>query len=322
MAAFIKRIQNTASQYSLWNKGSKLVVAVSGGPDSVCLLNILVTLQKKYAWELHIAHVNYGLRGDDSKEDEKLVKKLAKQYHIPCSVLKVKVTEHNNLEERLRKIRYDFFEDIRTRYGFDSIATAHTLDDQAETVLMRLLRGSGLQGLRSMRITNGKIIRPLLFTERSAVMHYLTQHNLPYRIDITNKDMRFYRNKVRHQLLPYLQEYFNPNIKQTLSKTAHVLSEDYATLHSLTSNHTLPYHKNDTNISFLIEDFLQLPKSSQRTYIRLFCLELLSNTRNISFASVEELIKTLKNRDKKSLETSFKGLKVTLKNATVSITRI
>ena len=219
MAQFVKTIQNFAFLNDLWEKDSKIIVGVSGGSDSVCLLDVLNKLAPKYGFQLHIAHVNYGLRDKASDLDEVFVRKLAAKYELPLSVLIAKKRQYSgNLESNLRKIRYDYFEELRLEIGFDNVAVAHNQDDQAETVLMRIIRGSGLNGLSAMKAKSVKIIRPLLGTSKGDILAYVKENKLKYRTDKSNADIKFLRNSIRHGLLPYLEKNFNPSIKKTLSE--------------------------------------------------------------------------------------------------------
>lgn len=200
--SLIKKFQNISHEYDLWQKGSKIVLGISGGPDSVCLLDIFFQLQKKYQLDFIMAHINYGLRGKDSDQDEKLVRKLAEQYDLKLFILNPKCKSKS--ENALREIRYRFFEKIRKNNDFDLIAVAHNADDQVETFLMRLIRGSGLAGLSAMRFKNDSIIRPLLGFQRNEILAYLHKNKLDYRIDRTNLKPVFFRNRVRNELLPLL----------------------------------------------------------------------------------------------------------------------
>ncbi|MDD5083891.1 MAG: tRNA lysidine(34) synthetase TilS [Candidatus Moranbacteria bacterium] len=319
MSAFIKSIQNTAHTHHLWSKGSKILVGVSGGPDSVCLLDILVVLSKKYDWELRIAHVNYSLRGKDSAADERFVKGLAKRHSIPCSVLKPKITGTNNLEEVLRDIRYDFFEKTRQKHHLDTIAIAHTLDDQAETVLMRLIRGSGLSGLRAMQPKTGTIIRPFLETSRKDIMSYLKKQGLIYRIDASNEDMRFLRNRIRHKLLPYLRENFNPSIQDVLAHTAHIVGEDYNTLLSFAELCPIIFHQEEQTISFQASDLLALSISMQKMILRNFFTILRGDVQGICGTHTNEVLKMLSSDKSKIKTLSFQGLTVTYRGTTVTM---
>jgi tRNA(Ile)-lysidine synthase len=320
MSAFIKNIQNTAHANNLWSRGSKILVGVSGGPDSVCLLDVLFFLSKKYAWQLHIAHINYGLRGDDSDGDEAFVKDLAQQYKIPCSILKPNITQSANLEEALRDIRYAFFEKTRQEHAFDSVAVAHTLDDQAETVLMRLIRGSGLSGLRAMRPKSGVIIRPLLETTRKDIEHYLKKGGLIYRTDTSNTDTRFFRNNVRHKLIPYLQEHFNRSIKEVLANTARIVGEDYDKLLSFTEVCPIPFHHHAQMITFQASNVLALHPSTQKMVLRNFFSLVRGNLKSITNAHMDELFKMLHSIKSKSQTISFGGLTVERKGNVISIT--
>lgn len=319
MAAFVKSVQNTAHTHQLWSHGSKILIGVSGGPDSVCLLDVLVFLSKKYDWQLHIAHVNYGLRGEDSDADEALVRSLSERYSIPCSVLKPEISQTSNLEEYFRDIRYRFFEETRLEHGFDLIAVAHTLDDQAETLLMRLIRGSGLSGLRAMQPKVGAIIRPLLETTRKEIMAYLEEHKLSYHIDSSNIDERFFRNKIRHQLLPYLQKEFNPSIKDVFASTARTLSQDYDTLFSLTEPCPIDFKHDNGKITFQADELLALQPGIQKSSIRHLFGIIKGNLKGITSAHVDETLKMLQSDKSKHKTVSFAGLSIIRKGAIVTI---
>lgn len=319
MSAFVKSIQNTAHTYRLWSRESKILVGVSGGPDSTCLLDVLVFLSKKYNWQLHIAHVNYGLRGEDSKADEVFVRNLAEQHDIPCSILEAKAMQQNNLEEHLRDIRYRFFEETRLKHGFDAIAIAHTIDDQAETLLMRLIRGSGLSGLRAMRPKVGSIVRPLLKTTREDILTYLKERNLSYRTDSSNTDERFFRNKVRHHLIPYLQKEFNPAIKDVLVKTADIISDDYNTLLSLTKPCPINFRHDTDKITFYADKLIALQISMQKNILRYFFSLVRGNLKGIGSAHINETIKMFGSGKSKHKIISFAGLSISCKGAIVTI---
>lgn len=206
-------------------RGSKIIVAVSGGPDSVALLAMLVRLREKHRFTLRVAHVNYQLRGRDSARDEVLVRKLCKNWSVPLSLLHPKTSPKNNTEERLRIIRYHFFERLRKQFGFDLIATAHTMNDVAETLLLNLIRGSGSRGLSPFQRPLPSIVRPFVHFQKSDLGRFLTDEKIPFRIDRSNQSKRFTRNRVRHELLPLL-ETFNPRIIETLARTAAILARE------------------------------------------------------------------------------------------------
>lgn len=321
MPAFLKNVQNTAHRFDLWKRGDKILVAVSGGPDSMCLLDISFCLSKKYDWSLHIAHVNYGLRGKDSDLDEQLVKDRAKHYHLPLSILHPKKPRKaNNLESRLRDIRYAFFEKTRKHLGFDSIALAHHQGDQAETLLLRLIRGAGLHGLGAMRPREGHLIRPLLLTPRAEILHYLEDNALPYRLDQTNDDLAFTRNRIRHELLPFL-ETFNPNIRETLAENALSLADDAATLSQLLTDSSFPATQETKNTLHTLNTraFLAHSPSIQRAFLRSLIEMSTPLPQPPSFNEIEEMRKFIKSAKNKIAQKTFRGLKFTRRGGKVGV---
>lgn len=319
MSAFLKNIQNTAHRFDLWKHGDKILIAVSGGPDSMCLLDTLFCLSKKYDWALHIAHVNYQLRGIDSDTDEALVRERAKFYTIPISVLHPKKPEKtNNLEARLRDIRYAFFEKTRAKLEFDSIAIAHHRDDQAETFLLRLIRGAGLHGLGAMRPKDGALIRPLLLIPRTDILEYLKEKNIPYRLDKSNADPRFTRNRIRHELLPLL-ETFNPNIRETLGNTSLSLADDADILASFLKKNVSHTKKETYGLSVNAPFFNTLAPAIQRSLLRRIAEESSVYEQPPSFNEVEEMRKIIGNKKNKVAEKTFRGLKFTRRGARVSV---
>ena len=319
MAQLIKTIQNFAFANELWKKNSRIVIGVSGGSDSVCLLDIFNKLAKKYNLELHIAHVNYALRGEDSEKDEIFVQELAKKYNIPITVCKPKKSEYvGNLESILREIRYDFFEKVRSELNFDLIAVAHNQDDQAETVLMRILRGSGLNGLSGMKAKTKKIIRPLLQTSKSDILIYVKQNKLKFRTDKSNFDKKFTRNSIRHGLLPYLEKNFNPSIKKTLSSWSEVVAEDYVFIEQSAQDFISKACSNKC-VNFKLNDFLLLPVALQRQVLRGVVGKIKSNTFDLENKQVEEMIKIVKSVKSKSQKATIGGLKISKKGDKIEI---
>lgn len=321
MDNLIKRVQNINFQNSLWKNDSKIVIGVSGGPDSVCLLDILSKLQPKYNLKLIIAHVNYGLRGKDSNKDEEFVRKLAGRYGINIEVFSPKVqplkSSRLNLnkisENVLREARYDLFEKIRKQKKFDLIAVAHNLDDQVETFLMRIIRGSGLAGLSSMKYKNNKIIRPLLGITKKEITDYLKNNKLKYRIDKTNKEILFLRNKIRNNLIPYLENNFNPNIKKTIFNSIVTISDDYSLIFSLSEK------KSKKNEKLNVKKILKLHPALQRMAIRKILSEKKSGLKDIGSSHIEEILKVLKSKKSKHQTVMFRGLKLVKKGDNIHI---
>ncbi|QQS21061.1 MAG: tRNA lysidine(34) synthetase TilS [Candidatus Moraniibacteriota bacterium] len=326
MPPLIKNIEATANRFELWRRGDRILVAVSGGPDSKALLHLLVSLATKYRLTLHVAHVNYGLRGTDSDEDEQLVREETKKYGIPLSVLRTKEQENaperstRNLEEVLRTIRYRFFEELREKYDCHSIALGHTEDDQAETVLLRLIRGASLEGLRGMKPKNSTIIRPLLFTTKEKLRKYLEKHHIPFRIDTSNADLRFARNRIRHELLPVLQK-LNPNIHSTLARSALCLESDAEALDFFTQkffHHETSFVSTDS-LSIDQSRFLDTPVGVRRIFLRNLLKARDTLGRAPSWSEVEEMRKFFEGHKNKESQKSFRGLKLVRKGGKVAI---
>jgi tRNA(Ile)-lysidine synthase len=218
----------------LVKSGEKLVVAVSGGPDSVCLLHILVNLRSELGVVLHVAHLNHRLRGKDSDADAVYVAGLARRRGLPATITSRDVEAYRkkkriSLEEAAREVRYDFLADVAQKTGAAQVAVGHTADDHVETVLMHLIRGSGTQGLRGLRplTTYGDltIIRPLLTLTRRETMDCCRQQRLRPRRDASNFSPEPFRNRIRHYLLPELRKY-NPQINEALLRTAAIAADD------------------------------------------------------------------------------------------------
>jgi tRNA(Ile)-lysidine synthase len=315
MKNLVKKIQNTAFQNSLWQKNSKIILGVSGGPDSTCLLDIFTKLASKYDLKLIIAHVNYGLRDADSKKDEEFVRKLAKKYVIKAVFLKPDLGNEVS-ENTLRDIRYAFFERIRKRNNFDLIAVAHNLEDQVETFLMRLIRGSGLAGLSAMRYRNRKIIRPLLETTRAEILEYLKKNKLAYRTDKTNKTDLFFRNKVRNRLIPFLEKNFNPKIKKTIFDATASIAEDHSLVQELADK------KYGSEGILSARNFLKLHPALQRRVLLKLISEKKPKSKDIESAHIKEVLKAIKSTKDKNQIVIFKGLKMTKKGDKVVISSL
>lgn len=231
-------VANAIRERNLAAPGDCLIVAVSGGADSVALLDLLATLPC-YSFRLIVAHLNHLLRGPESDGDERFVDELAAGYQLPCAIRRVDVRslanqQRQSLEEAGREARYAFFEELRQRHQAAAIAIAHHADDQAETLLLRLLRGAGTSGLSAMAHRSArKVIRPLLGISKLELHGYLQERGLAYRDDASNQDHSFLRNRIRHELLPLMASY-NPAINERLAATADLLAEDELLLDQLT----------------------------------------------------------------------------------------
>ncbi|MBL7800871.1 MAG: tRNA lysidine(34) synthetase TilS [Chitinophagales bacterium] len=210
---------NLLARFLNFAKGAKLplakkrtLLAVSGGIDSV----VLVDLFHKAGFRFEIAHCNFGLRGEESDGDETFVKALAERYEVHFHTVRFDMgNKSSSVQEEARTLRYNWFEQIRKANKLDYIATAHHADDQVETVLQHFVKGTGIRGLRGMKVKRDLIVRPLLFAFRDEIESYCNEQNLNYRTDSSNASLKYERNKVRHELIPMLQT-LNPNFKATL----------------------------------------------------------------------------------------------------------
>ena len=217
-------------KHDLVRPGHRISVAVSGGADSVALLRILVELRDELGTVLSVAHFNHKMRGAESDADEEFVRKLAALHDLPLTreadnVVSYATENKLGIEAAARKLRYDFFHRLLSAGNLDKIATAHTLDDQAETVLLKLLRGAGTRGLAGVFPSVGDhagIVRPLIAVRRPEVEAYLRDLKQEWREDASNSDLRHTRNRLRHQILPELEKQVNPRVRETLAEAAEI----------------------------------------------------------------------------------------------------
>jgi tRNA(Ile)-lysidine synthase len=231
----LKRIRKTIADCSLLERGDHLLVAVSGGPDSVALLRAMVLLSSEYELRLTTAHLNHGLRGAEAQREEAFVRSLCAGMGIACicKTADIRILQKGrgmSLEEIGREQRYRFLDETAETCGARKIATGHHRDDQAETVLINLLRGSGLEGLKGIPpVRDGRIIRPLLHVGRGEILEFLNREGLTYMMDSSNLSPLFLRNRVRHALIPELTLRYNPAIVEVLSHTAEIIrrEDDY-----------------------------------------------------------------------------------------------
>ena len=315
MTELLRQVRRTIEQYGLLVPGDGIVAGVSGGPDSLCLLHVLVQLRAEYGWRLHVAHLNHGARGADSDADAEFVAALAADWGLPATVQKQDVpalarTRRMAFEETARRVRYAFLAQVAAEVGAAKIAVGHNADDQAETVLMHFLRGAGPAGLRGMLpitpITDYRmiepldgedsvipepapsIIRPLLEVPRSDIERYCTAHGLRPRFDRSNLDTTYFRNRLRHELLPLLESY-NPNIRARLCHTAAVVADDYELLTQLREQawSTAVQAEREPAVVFDRAGWRALPVSLQRATLRQAAYRLRRTLRDVDFVHVE-----------------------------------
>jgi tRNA(Ile)-lysidine synthase len=253
--------------------GEPLLVGVSGGPDSVALLSLLV----EGSWRPHVCHLNHQLRGSESDADAEFVRTLADHYQLPVTIDSrdipaVAAGRKLSVEDAARRVRLEFFAEVAARTGITKLALAHTADDQVETFLMRLLRGAGVPGLVGIwperKLGSLRVIRPLLKVRRSEIIEYLNNKKFSYRTDPSNLDTRFTRNRVRHELLPMLERDFNPAIREVLLRTAEILrDEDFYLLKHVAQTY---YMRTSHDDALQVAKLREFPVAVQRRLIRFW----------------------------------------------------
>jgi tRNA(Ile)-lysidine synthase len=300
----LEKLKNAIKSHSMIKKGDKVLLCVSGGPDSVAMLYVFLFLAKEMQLRLFIAHLNHSLRGVESDKDQRYVEKIAGFLNIPVicekkDTFKLSRDEKISLEAAARKLRYDFFMNTADKLGIKIIATAHTKDDQAETVLMRLIRGTGPRGLCGIPIISYirgvKIIRPLIDVSRQEVLKYLAYKKLRPRADKSNADIRFFRNRVRLKFIPFIEKEYNPDIKKTFSNLAELMQGDYEYLeyhHNKAFKKLAGIRRNNTVI-FKLSDIRKEHLSVRRGLIRKaieFLCDSLDNIEYRHWKEIESLI--------------------------------
>jgi len=282
----LARVKKTLKKYKMLTQGEKVVLGVSGGADSIALLYALNELID-YGLELIVAHLNHGIREDEAKRDSDFVKETAKSLGLTfvygeVDTLKYKEESQLSLEDAARTLRYKFFNQVLNKHYATKIATAHTLDDQAETVLMRLLRGSGSKGLSGIPPVSNSIIRPLIDTSRSEIEEYLRSKGINWVEDSTNESPEFLRNRIRQDLLVELESY-NPQIKETLSRTADILrSEDEFITREALKHFDNIFSTNKSELTGDLKHYRNIEKPIRFSLLRLAIERLNNGLKNIS----------------------------------------
>ncbi len=332
----IRQVRETIEQHCLLLPGDTVVVGVSGGPDSLCLLHVLRQVAPDYGVALHAAHLDHGIRAHESEQDARFVAELCRDWGVPCTVERADVPAlaHERglaIEEAARQARYVFLAATARRVGGRSVALAHHADDQGETVLMHFLRGSGLAGLRGMRPLSwvdelrlgeqssgepGKrlrLVRPLLYITRQEIQDYCREHDIEPRYDLSNLDRTYYRNRLRHDLIPLLETY-NPNVREIVRRTAEVIAADYDVLRDLLDRAwpTVTRRASSDAIVFDLAALRALPLGLQRSVLREAVHRLRLSLRNINWAHIDDAVMVLNRGDTGDMATLPQGLLLTL----------
>ena len=297
-----EEVLKTIETYNLIEMNDKIVIGVSGGPDSICLLHLLYSIKKELGFEIVVAHINHQIRKVADSETE-YVKDFCKNLGIECFVKKENITElakkqKKGTEEVGRQVRYDFFEDVAQKTNSNKIATAHNSNDRAETVILNILRGSGISGLKGIEaMRDNKYIRPLIFTKREKIEEYCQENNLNPKIDESNMENIYNRNKVRNIIIPYIEKEFNKNIIQTINRLSDVATEENEFLQKLTEEqyNTISTIENDTIILDL-KKFNHLELVIKRRLILYTINEAIHTTNGIEEVNIDDIIKINKRK--------------------------
>ncbi len=307
MNVLSEKVMSYIEKNLMFDKGDKVVVAVSGGPDSTCLLYILNELKEELGITLIGAHINHCLRGEESDKDEEYAKKTCEKLNIDFYSKRVdihKVSEEKNLSCEMagREVRYEFFKELTNKLNANKVALAHNANDQAETILMRIMRGTGIAGMIGIRPVRDKIyVRPILHLSRKKIENYCLINNISPRIDKTNLENIYARNKVRLELIPYIEENFNKDIIKTLNRLSDIVKIDNEYLENISGKEYEKYceigeHRVIINKSAFVEHEAILSR-----IIRSALLELNHNLYNFEKIHISSIIELQKHETGKSI---------------------
>lgn len=318
-----EEVLKTIETYNLIEMNDKIVIGVSGGPDSICLLHVLYGLKEKLGIEIVVAHVNHMLRDVADLETE-YVQNFCKKLGIQCyvkkaDILEISKTQKKGTEEVGRQIRYDFFDEVAKKTNSNKIATAHNSNDRAETVILNILRGSGLSGLKGIEpIRDNKYIRPLINTDRQDIENYCNDNKLEPKYDKTNNENIYTRNKVRNTVIPYIKKEFNPNIIKTINRLSSLATEENEYLQAITKQEfkNLLIEKTE-NIILDLHKFNSLNLVIKRRLILYTINEVLHTTNGIEKVNIDDIIKLCKNNIGNKYLLPIKEIKIYVKKGKI-----
>ena len=327
-------VLETIKKYNLIENNDKIVLGVSGGPDSISMLYILNELSKSLNFEIFVAHINHGIR-EESTSDEEYVEKWCEKFGIQFFALHVKIeqiakAQKLGVEETGRKIRYEFFEEIAKKVGANKIAVAHNKNDKAETIIMNILRGSGSKGLCGIQAKQNNIIRPLIEVSRQEIEEFCNEKKLEPRIDKTNFENEYTRNKIRNIVIPYIKEEFNPNIVNSLNRLSEIMteqeeyiSEEIEKQYKNILINEIKSNENEYNIIvFDLKKFNNLPKLIEKKVILLAIQKLFGTVKRIEKIHLEDMIKLCNNNIGNKYLTPNKNLRIVIKNKQIHIEKL
>lgn len=312
-----EKVLKTIQKYKLIESGDKIIVAVSGGPDSMCLLDVLRKLKEKLKIEIVVVHVNHSIR-EEADSETLYIKEYCEKHNIEIYIKKENVLElakkdKIGLEEEGRKVRYNFFDEVLEKTKSNKIAIAHNMNDKAETVLMNIIRGSGALGLKGIEPKrDNKYIRPLIETERYEIEEYCKNNMLNPKHDKSNDDNTYTRNRVRNVLIPFLKENFNPNIIKGINKLSIIMTEEQNYLEKIVNNiyNDVKIQEKEKSIILDLKKF-----NSEDIFIRkkllLFAInKLFNSTKNIEKIHIDDIIRLCERNIGNKYLTPNKNIKV------------
>jgi len=299
-ASFFDRVLKTINNHGMLRGGESVLVAVSGGPDSVALLHVLKRLQPVLGLDIIVFHLNHKLRGPEADADARFAGEFAagmglKAILVESDARLLMERERLSLEEAAREARYREMERLAAELGIDRIALGHHADDQVETFLIRLLRGSGLGGLGSIKPVRDGYIRPLIDETKSEIFRYIEEYSLEYRVDASNQDESILRNRIRHKLIPLLGEY-NPKFRETLLNTIEIVREDQAFIEEIVAGVFSGHAQREPGLARLpIVEITNQPLAIERRLVRLAIRSAKGDLRGIEFKHVDAILRGLRN---------------------------
>ena len=322
------KVIDTIKKYNLIQEGDKIVLGVSGGPDSISMLNILNEIKEEYKIEIYVAHINHMIR-EEAEDDERYVQQYCEEKGIQFFLKRIDIQQiaNNNkigTEEAGRNVRYDFFNEVMQKVGANKIAIAHNKNDKIETIIMNLLRGSGISGLKGIEpIRVGKYIRPLIECERQEIEQYCEKELLDPRIDKTNFQNDYTRNKIRNIVIPYIKNEFNPNIIETMDRLSQVATDEGNYIDSQASKiyEKILVERNKEQITLKLKEFNEQEKVIKSRIILLAIKEIMGSTQRIEKVHIEDIIKLCGNNVGNKFLTPNKNIKILIKDKSIYVRR-
>ncbi len=325
MIDMIQKVLNTIKKFNLIENGDRLVLGVSGGPDSICMLDILNKINNNKDIDLNfnivVAHINHMIR-KDATEDEIFVKNFCKEINVEFyskSIDVQKIANNNKIgtEEAGRNARYDFFNEVLQITHSNKIAIAHNINDKVETIIMNVLRGSGISGLRGIEPSkNNKYIRPLIECERTNIEQYCVENNIEARIDSTNSENIYTRNKTRNIVIPYIKKEFNSNIIETIDRLSNLIKEEDDFMINLVNKiyKEIMIEETEKEIIIDLKKFNKQEKVIKSRLLLYTITRLMGSTKGIEKIHIQDVIKLCENNIGNKYLTPNKNIKILIKN--------